>query len=63
MNNLAKDAELQSIKSKLKTALFSWMNSQKDYLSESGAIPFLMFGVMNWMHKALNLITISLMIR
>ena len=47
MNNLAKDAELQSIKAKLKTALFSWMNSQKDYLSESGAIPF--FNV--WRHE------------
>ena len=47
MNNLAKDAELHSIKSQLKTALFSWMNSQKDYLSESGTIPF--FNV--WRHE------------
>jgi len=40
MNNLAKDSKYIRIKSELKSALFKWMKSQKDYLSESNSIPF-----------------------
>jgi uncharacterized sulfatase len=40
MNNLAKDSKYNSIKSELNSALFSWMESQNDYLLESNPMPF-----------------------
>lgn len=40
MNNLAKDSKYNSIKSELNAALFSWMESQNDYLNDSRNFPF-----------------------
>jgi uncharacterized sulfatase len=40
MNNLAKDSKYSSLKSELNAALFSWMESQNDYLNDSENIPF-----------------------
>ena len=47
MNNLAKDSKYLNVKTELKSALFQWMKSQNDYLSESSSIPF--FKV--WRHE------------
>lgn len=40
MNNLAKDSKYSSLKSELNATLFSWMESQNDYLNDSENIPF-----------------------
>ena len=40
MNNLAKNSKYISLKSELNAALFSWMESQNDYLNNSDNIPF-----------------------
>lgn len=40
MNNLARDAKLFSLKLNLKSALFNWLKSQKDYLIISNKIPY-----------------------
>lgn len=47
MNNLAKDAKLISLKSELKSTLFSWIKSQNDFLSKSDSIPFFKI----WRHE------------
>ena len=47
MNNLANDLKYLNLKSELKSAMFRWMESQNDYLSNSSLIPF--FNV--WRHE------------
>jgi arylsulfatase A-like enzyme len=40
LNNLAMNSKMTSLKIELKEALFSWMDSQNDYLNRSDSIPF-----------------------
>ena len=47
MNNVANDSKYLDLKLELKSALFQWMESQNDYLSNSDSIPF--FDV--WRHE------------
>ncbi|MDZ8119103.1 sulfatase family protein [Pontiella agarivorans] len=41
LNNLAKDPTFGKIKAELKRELFQWMESQHDFLTEGGPIPYL----------------------
>ena len=47
MNNLAGKSEHLSLKSKLKSLLFGWMERQKDYLSTTNSIPYFKI----WRHE------------